>query len=228
MTIDWEEKKADLHKDRLRIVEKDLVEQWKEQVNEVDKQYKDGMATLSSNFWIESRFLAPRTTPLGTDVLGNKYWIFSSRKTKTRDFGGWLVIQTEGLTPSRTPRDDVIEVCDAPAEEGEAGDTYSPLKSWYYVEKAEDIKQLVSWTTYLAAKTALAQERQEKKPRGSPNKAGQTFAVEIAEQKIKGPGKGRRPVEFAGVVETRVLCEELVHAAEWIEDRFVHFDLARS
>jgi hypothetical protein len=203
-------------------VEKDLVEQWKERLNEVDKQYKDEMAILSSNFWIESRSLAPRTTPLGTDVFGNKYWVFSSRKTKTRDFGGWLVIQTDGLIPSQTLPDDTIEAVDVPVEDGEA-DTYSPLKSWYYVEKVEDIKQLVSWTTYLAAKTALGQERQEKKPRGSPNKAGQTFAVEIMEQKIKGPGKGRRPVEFAGVVETRILCEELVHAAEWMEDRFVDF-----
>src|SRR5438477_6875386 len=36
---DWEEKKVELHKDRLRIVEKDLVEQWKGRLNEVDKQY---------------------------------------------------------------------------------------------------------------------------------------------------------------------------------------------
>lgn len=226
LTTDWEEKKTELYKDRLRIVEKDLVEQWKTQVHELDQQYKHEMATLSSNFWIESRSLTPRTTSLGTDVLGNKYWVFSSRKTKTRDFGGWLVIQTEGLTPSQTPLDHTLDEVDSSAQDAqdvERTDSYSPLKSWYYVEKAADIKQLVSWTTYLAAKATLAQERQEKKPRGSPNKAGQIFAVEIAGQKLKGPRKGRRPVEFNGVVETRNLCEELVHAAEWIEERFVDF-----
>jgi hypothetical protein len=110
--------------------------------------------------------------------------------------------------------------------EDDPEDTYSPLKTWYYVEKAEDIRQLVSWTTYRAAKAALALERQEKKPKGSPNRLGQSFAVEIStEQKVKAPGKGRRVQEFAGVVETRMLCEELVHAAEWIEDRFGSLDL---
>jgi hypothetical protein len=31
----------------------------------------------------------------------------------------------------------------------------------------------------------------------------------------------RKVYEFSGTVETRLLCEELKHAAEWIEDRYV-------
>ena len=225
--IEYEDKKAELHKERLRIVEKDLVEQWKQEVAELDKQHKAEMSNLSATYWSESRFLSLRTGPLGTDVLGNKYWVFTSRKTKTRDFGGWLVIQTEGQSPCRTTTT-ATNPFDPPPDKqvGDSEDTYSPLKSWYYVESTEDLRRLTAWTTYLAAKASLAQERAEKRPRGSPNRLGQSFAVEVSssssplEMKIKGPGKGRRVQEVVGVAETRMLCEELGHVAEWIEERF--------
>ena len=38
---------------------------------------------------------------------------------------------------------------------------------------------------------------------------------------MERPGKGRKVVEYVGIVDARVLGEELVHAAEWIEERFV-------
>ena len=71
---------------------------------------------------------------------------------------------------------------------------------------------------YLVAKAALDDEKRERRittPKGSPNKLGQTFAVEISSPKVmkERPGKGRKVVEFAGLVDTRLLCEELTHAA---------------
>jgi hypothetical protein len=114
----------------------------------------------------------------------------------------------------------------------EDDDSHSDLNSWYYVTTAEDIRKLVSWTTYLAAKAGMAAdslERGERKSpkkeslgKGSPNKLGQIFAVQVLSPKaIRRPGKGRKVYEFSGTVETRLLCEELKHAAEWIEDRYV-------
>jgi hypothetical protein len=218
-----------LHKERLRIVEKDLVEQWKSTVSELDAEYKSEMANLSTELWTESRRLAPRTTPLGTDVLGNKYWVFSSRKTKEREFGGYIVIQTpEGKTsPTGTISSPGIDA-DNPFEytvstEPDSEDTYADLKNWFYLAKADDIMQLRSWTTYLALKAAAAQERRERKeqlPRGSPNKLGQTFAVVIPSPRFKErPGKGRKVVELIGTVDTKMLCDELLRAAEWIEEK---------
>ena len=156
--------------------------------------------------------------PFGRDILGNKYWIFSSRKTKEREFGGWVVIQTpDNKLPTGQPIDDTPATDDS--------DEYHALKSWYYVEKPEDIRQLARWAMYLLAKAALDDEKRERKvtsPKGSPNKLGQKFTVEIPSPKImkERPGKGRKVVALAGVVDTRVLCEELNHAADWIEERY--------
>jgi hypothetical protein len=209
-------------------VEKDLVEQWKSTVSVLDGEYKSEMATLSNELWTESRRLAPRSAPLGTDVLGNKYWLFSSRKTKEREFGGYVVIQTpEGKTSPAGATSSPAIVNDNPFEtaiptEADSENAYSDLKNWYFIEKAENIMQLRSWTTYLSLKAAAAQERRERKepPRGSPNKLGQTFAVEIPSPRFKErPGKGRRVVELVGTVDTKMLCDELLRAAEWIEEK---------
>jgi hypothetical protein len=228
--LEYEEKKAELHKERLRIVEKDLVEQWKSSVSELDNEYKSEMTTLSTELWTESRRLSPRTTPLGRDLLGNKYWVFSSRKVKQREFGGYVVIQTpEGKTsPSEITSSAGFEVNDDPfapavSTEPDSEDSYIALKNWYYVDKAEDIMQLRSWTTYLALKAAAEQERRERKQsfKGSPNKSGQLFAVEIPSPRFKErPGKGRKVVELVGTVDTKMLCDELLHAAEWIEEKY--------
>jgi len=169
--------------------------------------------------WIESRRLSPRTSYLGTDVLENKYWVFSSRKTKAREFGGWVVIQTpDNTSPTGAPNANSSD--NAPEED----DEYSDLKSWYFVEKPEDIRQLAKWTMYLALKASAENERRKEKKAmasGSPNKLGQSFAVEVSSPiKMKErPGKGRKVIEFAGLVDTRILCEELEHAADWIEER---------
>ena len=221
---EWEEKKADLHKDRLCIVEKDLIEQWKQSIFELDKEYRAETLRLSNELWIESRRLSPRTTPLGLDVLGNKYWIFSSRKTKDREFGGFVVIQTlNGNLPTRT-QPTPSQTTDKPKDEGEESQ-YQDLKSWYFVEKPDDIRQLAKWTMYLALRAAADKDNQLRKTsaKGSPNKLGQTFAVEVpSPSRMKErPGKGRKVIEYAGIVDTRVLGEELAHAAEWIGERFV-------
>jgi len=105
----------------------------------------------------------------------------------------------------------------------EPQDGYSDLGGWWYVDGAADVRQLAKWTVYCAAKAATDKERRiaEAKSR-SPNKRGQTSATEvISPMKLKTrPGKGKKVVEDAGLVDTRVLAEELVHAAEWIEERY--------
>lgn len=170
---------------------------------------------MSNELWIESRRLAPRTSCLGTDILGNKYWLFSSRKTKEREFGGWIVVQTPN---SSKPTGELISSISEEQKADESEDPYSDLRSWYYVDKAVDIRQLAGWTTYLAAKAAAEETRREKKPlpKGSPNKLGQAFAVEIP---VRVKRRGRKVPAPAGFSETRLLCEELIHAAEWVEER---------
>jgi len=205
-------------------VEKDLVEQWRQSISELDKEYKAETSRLSNELWIESRRLSPRTAPLGFDVLGNKYWIFSSRKTKDREFGGWVVIQpprsshptgTTTLPTASPPHDD--------AEQDQS--EFRDLKSWYYVDKPDDIRQLAKWTMYLAARAAAEQDPRGRREngKGSPNKLGQVFAVEVPSpgRMKERPGKGKKVVEYAGIVDTRVLGEELARAADWIEERFV-------
>lgn len=228
MKKEWDEKISELHKERLKIVEKDLFDKWKLKLSELDEEIRAEMSQLSNELWIESRRLAPRTICLGTDVLGNKYWIFSSRKTKERDFGGWVVIQTPNeQTPTGTPSPTTTTTVDATSPEETK---YSDLKSWYYVEKAEDIHQLSKWTTYLARKSFSEYTSKKRASstvsKGSPNKLGQSFAVEIISPspgKMKErPGKGRKVIEFAGLVDTRLLCEELGHAADWIDERYIH------
>ena len=218
----YEGKKSELGKERMRLVNSEEVEQWKKTTAEIESQHKDEMRELLSEFWSESRRLSPRTGMLGVDVLGNRYWVFESRKTKERDFGGWVVIQTpegKGL-PGESKK---IDTAASDENEGktDADDGYQNMKSWYYVNKIEDVKQLISWTTYLAAKAAMEHERKTRRasnPKGSPNKRGQSFAVEIP---VKGPlKKAKKMTEFLGATETKALCEELHHAAEWILDKY--------
>jgi hypothetical protein len=207
-----------MQKERLRIVEKDQVEQWKSTISELDKEYKSETTQLSNELWAESRRLSPRTSCLGRDILGNKYWLFSSRQTKKREFGGWVVIQAPDDLPIgatlRRPQETPID----------EDDEFRDLKYWYYVGKPEDIRQLAKWAMFLASKVVLDAERKEmgSSPKGSRNKLGQSFAVEVySPLKTKErPGKGRKIVDFAGLVDTRVLCEELDHAADWIEERY--------
>jgi hypothetical protein len=203
-------------------VEKDLVDQWKQSISELDKEYKTEILRLSNELWIESRRLSPRTTPLGSDILGNKYWLFSSRQTKTREFGGWVVIQTPS---SLHPTGSLTQPAPNPPDTEDEQSQYQDLKSWYYVDKPDDIRQLAKWTMYLAARAAADKEAGLRRgsARGSPNKLGQLFAVEVPSpgRMKERPGKGRKVVEYVGIVDARVLGEELVHAAEWIEERFV-------
>jgi len=98
------------------------------------------------------------------------------------------------------------------------------LKSWYYVDKAEDIRKVVTWVSYLAVKASLERGRQRSSSgkgsptKGSPNKLGQTFAVEVPKKQKIG-----KKVETMDIVETRLLCDELIHVAEWIEERYFPF-----
>lgn len=204
-------------------MEKEFVDQWKSTFAEVDNEYKSETSQLSNELWAESRGLSPRTMCLGTDVLSNKYWVFSSRKTKTRGFGGWVIVQTpnEKVSPTGEP----ISVDDTPSAAStidvENEDPYSNLNSWYYVDRAEEIRQLARWAMYLAIEAAEQKKREKKPtPKGSPNKLGQTFAVEIPSPKVKERlAKGRKKTQFTGLEETRLLSEELNQAADWIEER---------
>lgn len=205
-------------------MEKDLVDQWKQSISELDMEYKAETTRLSNELWVESRRLSPRTTPLGFDVLGNKYWIFSSRKTKDREFGGWVVIQTPHPThPTGTTPPPSLSQPPNNTEQEESN--YQDLKSWYYVDKPDDIRQLAKWTMYLAARAAADQDPRGRREsgKGSPNKLGQRVAVEVPSpwRMKERPGKGKKVVEYAGIVDTRVLGEELARTADWIEERFV-------
>ena len=228
-------KKSEMHKERLRIVDKELVEQWKATASEVDREYKTEMAKLSTESWVETRRLSPRMAPLGTDVLGNRYWVFSSRKTKERDFGGWVIVETPVGT--EWPTGDAKPETSIPDQDTEIEeDNHVDLENWFYINTAEDIRQLISWTTYLAAKATLAAEAQERRERrvskgtpskgtpsqGTPNKLGQVFTVEVPPPKSKGrPAKGRKIDSSSDTANTRLLCDELTHALEWIEERYV-------
>ena len=210
-----------MNKQRLQAANSDDIQQWKQTVSEVDKQYKQDTLGASNELWNEARRLAPRTACLGADVLGNRYWIFSTRKTKERDFGGWLYIQTQS---DRLPTGEPIAEKKTKEEHAEEEDEYSDLKSWYYVDKAEDIRKVVTWVSYLAVKASLERGRPRSSSgkgsptKGSPNKLGQTFAVEVpTKQKI-----GKK-VETLDIVGTRLLCDELIHVAEWIEERCFPF-----
>jgi hypothetical protein len=216
----YEERKSELAKERMRVISVAELEEWKTNTAQLEKDHKDEMKRSTADFWSESRRLMPRTGPLGMDVLGNRYWVFSSRKTKEREFGGWVVIQTPGGKgfPGENNSDDPFKIGDedVPVEE-----EYQDMKSWYYIDKLEDIKRLVLWTTYLAAKASIEHDRKIRRvdhPTGSPNRLGQSFAVEIP---IKGPVKARTTPAFTGIAETKALCDELLRAAEWIEEKYV-------
>jgi hypothetical protein len=211
----FEERKQELGKERMRLPTYEEVDDWKKRSGEVEQEFKDETSRLTSEFWSENRRLSPRTGLLGCDCLGNRYWVFNSRKTKERDFGGWVVIQTpEGKAPNATKEDNNIK------ETTEDG--YQSMRSWYYVEKIEDVKQLILWTNYLALKTAMDHDRKVRRvPKGSPNQLGQSFAVEIPVKKPQFQ-KSKIP-EFTGLTETKVLGEELLHAVEWIEERYAAY-----
>jgi len=247
-------------------VEFDQVAEWRSKIVAADKDFKAATKEMNTEYWLENRRLTPRTSPLGEDVLGNKYWVFSSRQTKTRDFGGWVVIQTpNGLPPHGKPvntnnifdtnpspispmkskttivpansdvenddKDDLVE--DKPSEE----DAYQALKSWYYVMHSDDIRLLINWVTYLSTKKKYdmeAAELREKRAsekaaaaaagKGSPNKLGQHFAVEVAPTTAAGrkrAPRGHRVGDAEGAAETRALCDELLKAQVWIEERYV-------
>jgi hypothetical protein len=107
--------------------------------------------------------------------------------------------------------------------ENDEEDPYRPLKSWYYLETAEDIGQLSRWTLYLARKAARAkskaaeQVRLSQSPKKSPNRLGQTYAVEIVSprQRPQGP----KPIDY-DMENVRCLTVELKQAADWIESRY--------
>jgi len=194
-------------------MERDLVEQWKQQISDLDNEFRSESTRLANELWNESRRLSPRTTCLGTDVYGNNYWLFTSRAIKSRKFGGYLAIQTPS---DHLPTGD-------PVVAQEPQDGYSDLGRWWYVDRAADVRQLARWTVYCAAKAAADKARRIAEVKmGSSNKRGQMSAMEvISPVKLKArPGKGKKVVEDAGLVDTRVLAEELGHVAEWIEEMY--------
>jgi hypothetical protein len=209
-----------LHKERLKIIDKETVEQWRSDVTGLDTEYKAETTRLANEIWIESRRLNPRTTCLGTDVRGNTYWLFASRRTVAREFGGFVTIQSP--SPSLPTGEDPAK---RETEEDE-DDAYSDLPGWWYVDTAKDVRHLAKWVMSLAAKAAadkqerIAEAKALARMTGSPNGRGQRFAVEVVSPVKLKKVKGRKAVEDAGVVDTRVLVEELVHAAEWIEERY--------
>jgi hypothetical protein len=206
-------------------MDRDLVIQWKEQLTEIDNNCKSETTRLANELWIESRRLSPRTSCLGTDVRGNKYWLLTSRKTVAREFGGYVAIQTAPQPDRPKNQTQNLSPAGESVEPQDPQDGYSDLGEWWYVDRAADVRQLAKWTMYLASKAAVDNERKIAEARrvvvGSPNGKGQRIAVEVVSPvKLKErPGPGRKIVE-AGLVDTRALCEQLVHAAEWIEERY--------
>lgn len=202
------------------MIDKESVDQWRAEITDLDTEYKTESARLANEIWIESRRMNPRTTCLGTDVKGNTYWLFTSRTTVAREFGGFVTIQSPSacLPTGEDPEKGTVEE--------DEDDAYSDLPGWWYVDSAKDVRHLAKWVMSLAAKAAADKQERiaEAKARmaGSPNGMGQRFAVEVVSpvklKKARGPGK--KAVEDAGIVDTRVLVEELVHAAEWIEERY--------
>lgn len=212
-----------MYKERLRLVEKDQVDQWKATLSQLENEFKTEINRLSNEIWGETRRHSPRTMCLGADVLGNKYWLFSSRKTKERDFGGWVVVEIPEGRNSPTGEACLVTPSETVDNVAASEDEYSDLKSWFFVEKVEDVKQLSLWARYLAAKSAqAAAEPKESKAKGTPNRLGQKFAVEItaSPRMIERISRGKKTLEYAGTVTTRALCQELERAAEWIDEKF--------
>ena len=188
---------------------------WKDTLTELDDNYTREHTHLSTELWTETRRLDKRTVPLGTDALGNTYWVFTNRGKK-REFGGYLFIQTpEGKLPTGKP----VPVEDATEKKDD--NQYSEVKSWYFLETAEDIEQLIRWTLYIARKAARAkfadqQAKQNSSLKRSPNRLGQSYAVEIVSPRHR---LERQPIDY-DLQNIKSLNVELKHAAEWIGSRY--------
>jgi hypothetical protein len=203
-----EDKKATLIKERYSIESRDDVLTWRQNLSDLDQQYKSDLLTLNSENWISTRKLLPRVVPLGRDALGNTVWLFTSRDRKERDFGGWIILQTNGHTgPSGEPI--------APTSPSQ--DSHSDLTSLYYLESLADVDTYSNWIEELLSKDrtsplrGLGRRSSLSSRCGSPNSRGQqTFVAEVESTR-------KKLLDFSELMaDTKSLRRELNSARDWM------------
>jgi hypothetical protein len=118
--------------------------------------HKQLLVQAEQKQWLSNRKSSPRTVPLGTDTLGNTYWLFHQRDYKEEDWGQWIVVEKGAALPHPSgvlppppsmPSDSGM---DADMPELPQPDDEETIKErvWYAVSGADDIRDLAEWVRF--------------------------------------------------------------------------------
>ncbi|RPB17759.1 hypothetical protein P167DRAFT_601557 [Morchella conica CCBAS932] len=151
---DWEQTRGELQKERLLLKPGDRTD-WDDRYASAFNAHKKLVARVEEKEWFSSRKTSARNTPLGIDIKGNTYWLFTQRDKREEDWGQWIVVQKNptlphpsGTLPSdepANPLDDASSLPDAPEEDDEE---IAKARIWYAVEGASNIRHLAKWIRY--------------------------------------------------------------------------------
>lgn len=179
-------------KETLKDVPKERKEEWKNRLEAVKARCDKEMHSLKEDFFRRKRKLSQRTMPIGVDIYGNQYWLFSDRMKSRISWGSWIMCSRaqELLSPtgkilfpkkeakkekissaleklfadSDTEAMDVDQNDDALSTSSELSDTLlGNNNNWYAIETKEDAEQLVKWIKYTAEVTFGNEEKMTKK-----------------------------------------------------------------
>jgi hypothetical protein len=117
----------------------------------------------------QTRKLAQRTRPLGTDHFGNTYWQFQPRSVDVNDWGWWIVVEKNSAMPNslqqpvrRTGSSIVDDDEQQPQQQHQPTTTSQPVKSrnkltvsdpgtgelYYFEITTENLKKCLEWLEY--------------------------------------------------------------------------------
>lgn len=150
--IEWEELRTTLQKERLTIPATGKAE-FEARYTAAQQANKSLILAAESREWYANRKLGPRTSHLGTDTMGNNYWLFLQRDKKEEDWGNWIVVEKGNdlphplgkvPPPPSMPSDNGMDI-DVPEVPQPDDEETIAARVWYCLDTAEDVKRAADW-----------------------------------------------------------------------------------
>ncbi|KAH0609324.1 uncharacterized protein H6S33_012810 [Morchella sextelata] len=234
---DWEQTRGELQKERLLLKPGDRTD-WDDRYASAFNAHKKLVARVEEKEWFSSRKTSVRNIPLGIDIKGNTYWLFTQRDKREEDWGQWIVVQKNPTLPHPSgtlppsdepanPLDDDSSLPDAPEEDDEE---IAKARIWYAVEGASNIRHLAKWIRYQTdlyffkkvsessafAATPPDTPRKKKKEEIMPDTPSRQLMVEVR-MPHRAASPKLRPEELVTKENTEAFYSQLLKIAGFME-----------
>lgn len=234
---DWEQTRGELQKERLLLKPSDRAD-WDDRYASAFNAHKKLVARIEEKEWFSSRKTSMRNTPLGIDIKGNTYWLFTQRDKREEDWGQWIVVQKNPAlphpsgtlppsdAPANSPQDD-SSLPDAPEEDDEE---IAKTRIWYAIEGASNIRHLAKWIRYQTdlhyfkkvnesstfAATPPDTPRKKKKEEVMPDTPSRQLMVEVR-MPHRAVNATLKPEELVTKENTEAFYSQLLKVAGFME-----------